>query len=436
MKNMYQVLTKSRRLAVWIIVAIFGGMALLIGFADPEAGFIFAIPCLLLAVFFFICVLLIPLQRLKKDVKRLKETYGYDAEEEWYTNQKLESWLYISEHFVYAVSTMTVVCKDDIESMNLRNGQGASIQADLRLANGKKRSIVLTSASMDIIGAWMDGKTLEEAKAVEPSERTQLLQDKNTNAKKVVPFVLAMIVMVAAFSGGYALLHDWRQQRKEDDKRQQAYQDNPQLQSYESYLRDVSGDEDDIYVYVDDLDEGELVTLENRSDYFFTGDVVLSKDKYDTTDTIPVSMMRPHAFQFRRQDVDDEASSYRVQNASFQAFDYPNVSFSYMLELGFDEDYTWYDIALSDANCTPDIIREMMTYEYAVNDIIQETYSMFYIYDQSHVSYDEYEFYDPASCRYGVTLDLEEKMMKIYENQNGEMVLIESNSMDKGGNEK
>lgn len=267
-------------------------------------------------------------------------------------------------------------------------------------------------------------------------EQTSLLEEPKHNWKKLFAMALTMVVAVACFSFFYYVMQQVMYGSSEDQVIAELLDENhhAKLDEYKSYLKVCEGDEDLIEVYVDDVENGQLITVHNTSKVFFSGDLELIADG-KTVDTLKVKMAEPYSYTQFYESYEVEPNQYRFENTHYLQFDYPDVDFDYPVSHDYDDEgIEWLNVELGD-QCSVENMITIAKRSYGMSVLGGAKYNSLYFYDETVQFFENegYEFYDLDTVKYIADLDTENEEIVLYEWVDNQWKEIENISMNEGG---
>lgn len=238
--------------------------------------------------------------------------------------------------------------------------------------------------------------------------------------KKIIALLLASAVLLAAAGCSSS------------PKIESSY-DN--AKAYISYLEKVKGNEDDIEGYIDESTGEYLVDIQNTSEYFWQGQIIVMDADNKKIGNYSTTLVRPYGYYFSFDKIDGTPDTFLNEKNQFYKFTYPTVDFDYesIYDITSDGESEWYNIML-EQQCTKENAITVAKYEYAVNVITDDYYSNYFFFNDVYETYydEEYEedYPDTASAKFGASVDFEAKTITIMENQNGNWVELETITME------
>lgn len=292
-----------------------------------------------------------------------------------------------------------------------------------------------TGENLDELNRWFKRRKeelnleAEGEKVQEESEAPVNPVTANKNTKK-------NMTAIAILAGGLLVLlgiTSFVSSRMEDKREINQIIKNSQydtIKEYTSYLKKAAGNGSDIEFFLDPIsDDYYVITVDNNTDLFYNCSLLL--DSEDENSAMDIWMARAGRSEYYYRQFEDVPDTYTIEKESFYDFTYPNVSFDYVIEDDWNDEYQWENVTVPAAHLNADEITVLAERQYAECVLSDIWYELYYVYDKDveKVEYEGYEYFDPSTAAYAFTIDLEEKTILLYEYQNGEFFVISTIEM-------
>lgn len=478
-KKMKKLARRGFARTLGLIAAIFLGVGVLTGFMagmqDPEAGWIMVIVliCMFGMIFFILALVgLIPYWRLGRLIQKQYTELGLDPEsEEEFENVTKEvsmsqNWL-INGAFgsSFALHRKKIVRVEEATYYQ----RAARYPMVLIITDKKKYKIICSRKGdfariMDALDQWFppEGGTADlNSETAGPSltedntlngRRQRLLEEEKgrLSGGKIAGYAVAVIAMIVVFGFGYNALISTRKpaaakpnpgitdkftpQTSDSEsilEKVISSSDDEQFKALAQELVKVSGDEDEIEVYMDELEDGRKVfTINNTSDTFFNGILTVIEEGEEIAD-LAVILMKPNASTILAETVTGDPDKYMFSNTEYYSLTQGQTDFSYAQVFDWDDSEDWNNVLTETETMDEETARTIAQAEYWNNIIAGYPNERYYFYDasRSFVNQDQQQGLDRQSARYKAVVDTAAEQIEMYVIENGTETALSPISM-------